>query len=59
MEIEFILFHSQLSRLQNPATGEIGLIMLEKGVTRQLPGLHRLPGAAVFTAGLIPVAGES
>ena len=59
MEIDFILLHGQLRPLREAATGEIGLIILEEGVTGHLPELDRQPGAAVFTAGLIPATCES
>jgi hypothetical protein len=56
MEIDLVFFHGQLRGLGKPAAGEIGLIVLEKGVTGQLAHLHFPPGAAVITAGLIPAA---
>jgi hypothetical protein len=56
MEIEFIFFHGQLRDLGDAATGEFGLIVLEKSVTGQLPGCYDPPGTAVLTAGLIPAS---
>jgi hypothetical protein len=54
MKIDFVFFHGQLRGLRNPAAGEVGLIVLKKGVTGQLPNLHFPPDAAVFTTGLMP-----
>jgi hypothetical protein len=34
MKVDFIFFHRQPGDLLNSATNEIGLIVLEKGVTR-------------------------
>jgi hypothetical protein len=54
MKIEFVFFHRELRGLRHPAAGEVGLVILKKGITGQLPHVYFPPGAAVFTAGLIP-----
>jgi len=53
MKIDFILFHSQLRSLLDPATGKFRLIMGKKGVTGQLMSLYFTPGAAFLALGLI------
>jgi hypothetical protein len=58
MKIQLVFFHGQLGDLWGMATAEFGLVICEEQVAGQLPGFHRLPGTAAFTAGLVPAPGQ-